>query len=113
MVRCFDECGIEYPLKRPSIMKPKDYSQMFDSSPVKNIDRVKTPTLLMLGQEDKRVPHYDGLNWWYYLKGKGDVDIRCKVYNEIGHSLDNIDAEVFGFIAIIKFLNEKVVELNH
>ncbi|CAJ0910216.1 459_t:CDS:10 [Entrophospora sp. SA101] len=104
---CFSECGIEYSLKRPSIMKPKDYSQMFNNSPIKNIDEVKTPTLLMLGQEDKRVPHYNGLNWWYYLKGKGDVDIQCKMYNETGHSLDSIDAEVFGFIAIINFLNEK------
>ncbi|CAJ0914460.1 8453_t:CDS:10 [Entrophospora sp. SA101] len=78
---CFSECGIEYSLKRPSIMKPKDYSQMFNNSPIKNIDEVKTPTLLMLGQEDKRVPHYNGLNWWYYLKGKGDVDIQCKMDN--------------------------------
>jgi acylaminoacyl-peptidase len=81
---------------------------MYESSPINNIDKVKTPTLLMLGSEDKRVPHNDGLNWYYHLKGKGDVEILCKMYPEIGHALDSIDAEVFGINAITKFLEEKI-----
>jgi acylaminoacyl-peptidase len=105
--------GLPYPLARPPIVKPSDYKLMYESSPIKNIDKVKTPTLLMLGSDDKRVPCNDGLNWYYYLKGKGDVEVLCKVYKEIGHSLDNIDAEVFGIDAIIKFLEEKIgVENN-
>ena len=81
---------------------------MYENSPINNIDKVKTPTLLMLGAEDKRVPHNDGLNWYYYLKGKGDVEIICKVYKEVGHALDSIDAEVFGLDAIVKFFEEKL-----
>lgn len=66
----------------------------------------------MLGSEDKRVPHNDGLNWYYYLKGKGDVEILCKIYKETGHALDSIDAEIFGTDIIIKFMEEKIGKLE-
>ncbi|CAG8432935.1 6081_t:CDS:10 [Diversispora eburnea] len=98
---CFSELGLPYDLTRPSIVKPSDYTKMYENSPIANIDKVKTPILLQLGQNDKRVPHIDGLQWWYYLKGqqqsKGKDDqfeIRCKMYSETGHSLDSIEAEV-------------------
>ncbi|RIA82999.1 Alpha/Beta hydrolase protein [Glomus cerebriforme] len=105
---CFSEIGLPYSLKHPPLTKPSDYKLMYENSPINNIDEVKTPTLLMLGTEDKRVPHNDGLNWYYYLKGKGNVEILCKTYKETGHSLDSIDAEVFGIDHIIKFLEEKI-----
>ncbi|GBC00833.1 hypothetical protein RclHR1_03990010 [Rhizophagus clarus] len=105
---CFSEIGLPYSLTNPPIVKPSDYKFMYESSPISNIDKVKAPTLLMLGSDDKRVPHSEGLNWYYYLKGKGDVEIICKMYNGTGHGLDNIDAEVFGIDIIIKFLEEKI-----
>jgi len=106
--RCFSEIDLPYSLAYPQIVKPSDYNKMYKHSPINNIDKVKTPTLLMLAAEDKRVPHNDGLSWYYYLKGKGNVEIICKMYKETGHSLDNIDSELFGIDAISKFLEEKV-----
>ncbi|CAG8508789.1 12274_t:CDS:10 [Acaulospora colombiana] len=88
--------GLPYDLKKPSIVRPSDYAKMYESSPIANIDNIKTPILLMLGQGDKRVPHVDGLQWWYYLKAQRKVDVRCKMYGETGHSLDTIEAEVSG-----------------
>ncbi|CAG8571800.1 13355_t:CDS:10 [Funneliformis mosseae] len=105
---CFSEIGLPYSLAHPSLVTPSDYSKMYEHSPIHNIDKVKTPTLLMLGAEDKRVPNIDGLNWYYYLKGKGNVEITCKMYKETGHSLDTIEAELFGIDAIARFLEEKV-----
>ncbi|RGB38280.1 Alpha/Beta hydrolase protein [Rhizophagus diaphanus] len=109
---CFSEIGLPFSLTNPPIVKPSDYKLMYENSPINNIDKVKTPTLLMLGSEDKRVPHNDGLNWYYYLKGKGDVEILCKIYKETGHALDSIDAEIFGTDIIIKFLEEKIGKLE-
>ncbi|RHZ56850.1 hypothetical protein Glove_396g76 [Diversispora epigaea] len=112
---CFSELGLPYDLTKPSIVKPSDYTKMYENSPIANIDKVKTPILLQLGQNDKRVPHIDGLQWWYYLKGqqqtKGEDDqfeIRCKMYSETGHSLDSIEAEVGSIDAISKFLKDKI-----
>ncbi|CAG8825675.1 9493_t:CDS:1, partial [Gigaspora rosea] len=92
----------------PPILKPSDYAKMYENSPIANIDQVKTPTLLLLGNNDKRVPSVDGLAWWYYLKGQGKVEIQCKMYKETGHSLDSIEAEIQGFDAISKFLKDKI-----
>ncbi|CAG8503052.1 5984_t:CDS:10 [Ambispora gerdemannii] len=110
---CFAELSIPYTFAQPSLVLPSTYTQMFSHSPVKNIDRVKTPTLLTLGEQDHRVPHIDGLNWWYYLKGRSQnngekIDIRCKMYPETGHALDSVEAESDGAAEILRFLGEKL-----
>ncbi|CAG8530624.1 2981_t:CDS:10 [Acaulospora morrowiae] len=105
---CFAELGLSYDLKKPCIATPSIYAKMYQNSPTANIDKIKTPILLMLGRNDKRVPNVDGLQWWHYLKGQGKVDIRCKMYYETGHSLDTVEAEISGIDAISKFLKEKV-----
>ncbi|CAG8560170.1 10542_t:CDS:10 [Ambispora leptoticha] len=110
---CFSELSIPYKFTQPSLVLPSTYTQMFSRSPVKNIDRIKTPTLLCLGEQDLRVPHGDGLNWLYYLKGKSqengeNIDIRCKMYPETGHALDSIEAELDVAAEIIRFLGEKI-----
>ncbi|CAG8515181.1 12897_t:CDS:2, partial [Dentiscutata heterogama] len=105
---CFAELGLPYSQSKPSILKPSDYTKMYENSPISNIDKVKTPTLLLLGENDKRVPHVDGLAWWYYLKGQGKVEIHCKMYKETGHSLDSVEAEIQSVDAITKFLKEKI-----
>ncbi|CAG8462177.1 8103_t:CDS:10 [Acaulospora morrowiae] len=105
---CFAELGLSYDLKKPCITTPSVYAKMYQSSPTANIDKIKTPILLMLGRNDKRVPIFDGLQWWHYLKGQGKVDIRCKMYCETGHSLDTIEAEISCIDAISKFLKEKI-----
>ncbi|CAG8495409.1 7265_t:CDS:10 [Scutellospora calospora] len=107
-IRCFAELGLPHSQSKPSILKQSDYTKMFENSSISNIDKVKIPTLLMLGENDKRVPHVDGLGWWYYLKGQGKVEIQCKMYKETGHSLDSVEAEIQGVDTITKFLKEKI-----
>lgn len=41
---------------------------MADVSPIKNVQNVKTPTLLLLGKKDLRVPPSQGLSYYNMLK---------------------------------------------
>ncbi|KAK9710609.1 hypothetical protein K7432_008332 [Basidiobolus ranarum] len=100
---CFSEVGESYHFEKPNVVTPELYKQMFDSSPILNIDKVKTPTLLLLGEGDRRVPPEQGLNWWYHLRGKKDYEIDLKMFPDTGHSLDSMDAEKFGFIELSTF----------
>lgn len=56
---------------RPDVMQT-----MFDKSPIKHVENVKTPTLMMLGKVDLRVPHYQGLSFVNALKVRG-VETKC------------------------------------
>jgi acylaminoacyl-peptidase len=69
--RTFLEAGLEFSLDCPSIATPEDYEKLYRASPVANIRSVKCPNLLMLGQKDRRVPTYQGVNWHVTLKSLG------------------------------------------
>ncbi|KNC99354.1 hypothetical protein, variant [Spizellomyces punctatus DAOM BR117] len=100
------EAGITYNLAQPPLTTPEIYSKIWPKSPISVAQHVKTPSLLMLGENDRRVPPYEGMNWYYYLKGRGGVDIRVMTYPDNGHALDGVEAERFGFEAIAEFLVE-------
>ena len=40
-------------------------------SPIQNIEKIKAPTLVLLGTKDLRVPHFQGLYYHYVLKENG------------------------------------------
>ena len=58
-------------------------------SPVAHVKNVKTPTLLMLGLKDRRVPPSGGLEYYQALKALG-VETRLLCYPEDVHALDKI-----------------------
>lgn len=47
---------------------PELWKKMVDISPVKRIKNVKTPTLILLGKGDLRVPPFQGLSYYNMLK---------------------------------------------
>eukprot|EP01029_Cantina_marsupialis_P023675 TRINITY_DN596227_c0_g1_i1.p1 TRINITY_DN596227_c0_g1~~TRINITY_DN596227_c0_g1_i1.p1 ORF type:complete len:772 (+),score=227.55 TRINITY_DN596227_c0_g1_i1:12-2327(+) len=53
------------------------------------IDQIKTPTLLLAGGKDKRVPHSQSLTYHKLLKAKG-VDVRTLFYPEDSHPLSGV-----------------------
>jgi acylaminoacyl-peptidase len=72
-----------------------DVNVLFDKSPYKFIDKVKAPTLMLLGSEDKRVPMSQGKKWYRGLKARG-VETQCHVYAD-KHDLYKVevDSDVF------------------
>ncbi|KAJ3160701.1 hypothetical protein HDU86_000460 [Geranomyces michiganensis] len=101
------EAGIEYDLDHPPLITPEIYSAIWKASPMSVAASVKTPSLVMLGADDRRVPNYEGKNWYYFLKSRG-VDVRAMQFPENGHALDGVEAEKCGFEALANFFLEFV-----
>ncbi|KAJ3158339.1 hypothetical protein HK101_001350, partial [Irineochytrium annulatum] len=65
---CAFECGLAW--DKTKVATAADYERMYAASPVSQIDKVKTPTLLMLGDLDRRVPMSQGLDYYRVLKAR-------------------------------------------
>ena len=105
----FAELGLEYCQDAPRILSPDIYSRQFHHSPIAVMEAVVTPTLVLIGEGDRRVPPAEGLRWVAWLKSRGRP-VECLVFGDTGHALDSIDAEMVGFEAIAKFFLGLVVE---
>lgn len=49
----------------------EDYETMRKKSPVAHLDKVITPTMIMLGEDDRRVPPSQGMEFYKALLAKG------------------------------------------
>lgn len=61
-----------------------------------------SPALLMLGNDDRRVPPSQGRRWAEILHGNGN-EVTVLKYNETGHALDSFEATSDGFQAVTSF----------
>jgi dipeptidyl aminopeptidase/acylaminoacyl peptidase len=92
---CFSEVGLPY--NERTVPSPDDYALMFRCSPIAHLQRVKTPILIMLGNNDWRVPMTQSLDYYKALKARG-VQTRMLVYPDAQHSLNDrisIEADVW------------------
>jgi dipeptidyl aminopeptidase/acylaminoacyl peptidase len=55
-------------------------------SPLKHIDRCRTPTLVLHGEKDERCPMYHGRAWYVGLKQRG-IETEMVIYPREGHVL--------------------------
>ncbi|XP_012681629.1 acylamino-acid-releasing enzyme [Clupea harengus] len=94
---CMVEAGLDY--TPDAQLDPAAYGQMFDKSPIKHISQVKTPVLLTLGEDDKRVPPKQGIEYYRGLKAR-QIPVRLLWYQGNNHSLSTIAAESDGFMNI-------------
>ena len=60
--------GYPYTQMADVIVEKELWQKMADISPVSRIKSVKTPTLLLLGKKDLRVPAAQGLSYYNMLK---------------------------------------------
>ncbi|XP_053325401.1 acylamino-acid-releasing enzyme-like [Spea bombifrons] len=85
------------------------WGDMLSKSPIRFVPQVRTPVLLMLGQEDRRVPNKQGLEYYRALRAHG-VPARLLSYPGNNHSLSKVDAESDSFMNIalwiLKYLRE-------
>lgn len=84
---CYEEAGIAYPLEGPpSLVSPEDYQRFYEISPMRHAHRVTTPTLLLIGLEDRRVPPNQGRAWYHALK-KLKVDVKMMTFPGNSHPI--------------------------
>ena len=92
---CFIEAlGYKYSSER--ILTQEELGILYDKSPIKFVDKVKTPTLVLLGSKDLRVPMTQGLKWHRLLKARG-VKTACHVYPD-KHSLFKVEVDIDVFV---------------
>lgn len=72
------------------------------------VENVKTPTLLLLGQNDRRVPNDQGRAWYHALKSrKEEVDCEMLLFPLNGHALDStVECELVGFESGLRWLSK-------
>lgn len=56
---CFIETGYEI-FNFKNLGDPEAYKKMFECSPMKYVDNIRTPLLIALGEKDRRVPWRQG-----------------------------------------------------
>jgi acylaminoacyl-peptidase len=90
---CVVESGISRSYSSSRVLEASDYALMYSLSPISFADRVTTPLLLLLGDNDRRVPMSQSLDYYKTLKSLG-VTVRCLVYPMEQHGLcDRVSLE--------------------
>ncbi|XP_065103865.1 acylamino-acid-releasing enzyme isoform X1 [Paramisgurnus dabryanus] len=92
---CMVEAG--YDFNTNIQLNPAVLEQMLNQSPIKHVTKVKTPVLLMLGEDDRRVPNKQGIEYYKALKAL-QVPVRLLWYPGNNHSLSKVDAESDAFV---------------
>ncbi|XP_064633594.1 acylamino-acid-releasing enzyme-like isoform X1 [Lineus longissimus] len=80
--------------------RPEDYEAMWKHSPISHCDKMKTPTMIMLGSNDLRVPPKQGLAFYKALKSRA-VPVRVLMYADNSHPLNKVDTEADAFVNIV------------
>jgi dipeptidyl aminopeptidase/acylaminoacyl peptidase len=64
----------------------EDFDRYWDASPLSAIDKANTPTLILHGQDDERVPVEQGIELYRALEDKG-VETQMVIYPRAGHGV--------------------------
>ncbi|NXW34711.1 ACPH enzyme, partial [Phaetusa simplex] len=123
---CLTETGLPY--TPDTLPDPAQWTEMLHKSPMRYINQVhpcphpcpcvpvssagaeavplpqvRAPVLLMLGEDDQRVPPKQGLEYYRALKARG-VPTRLLLYPGNGHALAGVEAEADGFMNMALWL---------
>ncbi|KAH7882100.1 Alpha/Beta hydrolase protein [Phlebopus sp. FC_14] len=77
---------------------PEIYAKLYGASPISYIDKVKTPVLLLIGEDDLRVPPTQGKGYYHALKGRHRV-AEMLVFPKETHPIDGVEAARVAFEA--------------
>ncbi|KIK92455.1 hypothetical protein PAXRUDRAFT_829938 [Paxillus rubicundulus Ve08.2h10] len=92
----FLEMGLPY--SPGTCMTPEIYQVFYEASPIAHVDKVRTPVLLLVGEDDRRVPPSQGKNYFHALKGRGRrVDMLT--FPGEGHAIQGVEAVRIGYEA--------------
>ncbi|XP_061314211.1 acylamino-acid-releasing enzyme-like [Pezoporus flaviventris] len=100
---CLTETGLPY--APDALPDPAQWTEMLHKSPVRYVNQVRAPVLLLLGEDDRRVPPRQGLEYYRALKARG-VPTRLLWYPGNSHALAGVEAEADGFMNIALWLSK-------
>ncbi|XP_034830331.1 acylamino-acid-releasing enzyme-like isoform X2 [Maniola hyperantus] len=88
-----DGCAVEagWPFTEEGPLEEDQLLTLRRVSPITHVQNVLIPTALMLGSKDKRVPHYQGLEYARRLKANG-VKVAVYMYED-NHALSSLPVE--------------------
>ncbi|XP_074952587.1 acylamino-acid-releasing enzyme isoform X3 [Phalacrocorax aristotelis] len=98
---CLTETGLPYTPN--TLPDPAQWTEMLCKSPIHYVNQVRAPVLLMLGEDDRRVPPTQGLEYYRALKARG-VPTRLLWYPGNNHALAGVEAEADGFMNMALWL---------
>eukprot|EP00835_Amoeboradix_gromovi_P005543 NODE_531_length_7106_cov_0.213929.p1 type:complete len:628 gc:universal NODE_531_length_7106_cov_0.213929:2820-4703(+) len=101
----FNEMGLALEQSSPRFPTPKEYELMYNQSSDRLCKNVTTPTLVMIGKDDLRVPPFQGLRWVQIVNSYNNV-AKAIIYADNGHSLDLYEADQYGHDELIKWFEE-------
>lgn len=82
---------------------------LFDVSPVKMVDNIRGPLMIIHGTNDPRVPVYEAQQVVDYLEEKG-VEIHFLEYKDEGHGIQKLSNRLDCYPKVIQFLKEKMAD---
>uniref|UniRef100_A0A452VDD8 Acylamino-acid-releasing enzyme n=1 Tax=Ursus maritimus TaxID=29073 RepID=A0A452VDD8_URSMA len=102
-----DWCVVEagFPYSSDCLPDLSVWAEMLDKSPIKYTPQVKTPLLLMLGQEDRRVPFKQGMEYYRALKGEQGRTRQLLLYPKSTHALSEVEVESDSFMNAVLWLH--------
>ncbi|GAA5908571.1 hypothetical protein JCM8208_002669 [Rhodotorula glutinis] len=106
----WEEADLAYSFDNPPThVDPATYKRFYDVSPLRHAHQVKTPTLLLIGLDDRRVPPDQGRAWFHALKNRAEgdtkVDVEMLAFPGNGHPIDStVEAEWCAFEAGVEWL---------
>ncbi|KAJ4967724.1 hypothetical protein NE237_014425 [Protea cynaroides] len=95
-VEAYGSEGKTYFTEAPSV---EHLQHFYSKSPISHISKVKTPTIFLLGAEDRRIPVSNGLQYARALKEKG-VEVKVIVFPNNGHAIERPQADFESFLNI-------------
>lgn len=83
-------------------------SDMWNKSPIRHVDKVDAPLLIMLGADDMRVPPKQGREYFRALKARNKIT-RLISYEGNSHPIIKIDSQADSFINIVEWYRKYMV----
>ncbi|XP_071940515.1 acylamino-acid-releasing enzyme-like isoform X1 [Coffea arabica] len=81
------------------VASPENLTAFYNKSPVSHISKVETPTLLLLGAKDLRVPVSSGIQYARALKERGR-EVKVIVFPEDTHGLERPQSDFESYLNI-------------
>jgi acylaminoacyl-peptidase len=104
----FSECGIYYNFFEPMEPTAEVYSKLYSHSPHQYFDSIKTPSLVILGDKDLRVPPAQSIQWWFHIRKRHPSLFKIISVPNTGHSIDSAEGTIIRLQSINKFLEKYI-----